>query len=272
MQGPLVVQGTPVAQPMMAQAQPMMIPQAQMMAQQPANPMMPLKQGWLVKEAVSNPFFGGSKARWIILFSDRIEWREQARSAPLGSLRLALYTAVVFEDDVVEVRTDDRMLRLHPSDDTIWGDMEAWAVAIRQQAQPVAYPPQPGYAQQPMAYTQQSMAYAQPPQAYAQPPQAYAQPPQAYVQPPQAYAQQPPGVVVVQQQQPGVVVVEEERRGFGAGEMMLGVGAGVVAGAIIAEAIEHERRSSHSSHSSHRSSHSSHHSSHHSSRHSSFSD
>jgi len=176
----------------------------------------PLKQGWLIKDPVSGTCFGSHKTRWIVLFRDRIEWRESAHEPALGVLELESdVTSVILEDyETLEIETDGRVLSLHPSDSTPYRDLELWADAIRRcvEPEPVMMPGQPVYAQQ------QPTGYAA------------------------------PNVVVVQQQQPDVVI-EEERHGFGAGSVALGVGAGVIAGVALAEALSH--RSSHSSHSSH---------------------
>jgi hypothetical protein len=100
-----MMQGHPVAQPMM-QAPPMVV-QPRFQAEQE-----PIMAGWLVKEPVRRGVFGGSnRTRYIALFHDRIEWRPEEHSQPLGVLGVSRDTIVTLEAvDDLEIRTGDLAL------------------------------------------------------------------------------------------------------------------------------------------------------------------
>ena len=99
----------------------------------------PRMTGKLVKEPVGS-YFGSSKARWMVLLHDRIEWRDPSyRSITRGAISLSPYTEVYFrptEHGHLRVVSEGRELILHSA--LAHGkqkELAEWANAIHKQIQ-----------------------------------------------------------------------------------------------------------------------------------------
>ena len=166
-----------------------------------------IKQGWLVKQPVSG-FFGSKKLRWIVLFDNRIEWRQMLgvstsaiRSVTLGSIFLGPHSEVFVDDrdhGRVIVETEGRELILHPNinEHGSLQELAEWAGAISEQIQRM---------RQPINWQSASTQY-------------FVRSPRVHTRP--------------------VYIEQHERRGYGTGGLALGVAGGVVAGAKLANVVD----------------------------------